>query len=130
MNATAYYDPDTAPDPREWLALHENERIRLAKNYHESARIKVTDAKAHALFHAVVETQIAQRFGPTCQALGRLQEEGLSRHEACHAIGSVVSKCAFESLQNADGASAADTQRALKAALEALSASNWRQGRK
>jgi hypothetical protein len=28
------YDPLKAPDPEEWLALNEQERIELARDYH------------------------------------------------------------------------------------------------
>src|SRR4051812_2751492 len=125
MKSLTYYDPNTAPDAREWLALDALERIRLAKNYHQAARIKLPDSKAHAIFHAAVENQIAEGFGPSCRALERLQREGLSRHDAVHAIGSAVAKFAFDSLHTPDGRSAGDTQRELNAAIEALSAATW-----
>ena len=32
------YDPLVAPDPEEWLALDEQERIDLARDYHHNAR--------------------------------------------------------------------------------------------
>jgi hypothetical protein len=62
--SSTHYDPDKAPDPKEWLALDEQERIRLAKNYHVARRIKLPNANAHAAFHAVVENQIAEGSGP------------------------------------------------------------------
>jgi hypothetical protein len=125
MKSATYYDPNAAPDPKEWLALDEHERIRLAKNYHQAARIKLPDPKAHAIFHAAVENQIAEGFGPSCRALERLQREGLSRHDAIHAIGSVVAQFAFDSLHTPDGKSAGDTQRELNAAIDALTAAAW-----
>jgi hypothetical protein len=123
MTAT-YYDPDAPPNPREWLALDEWERVRLAGNYHQTARIRLPDTKAHAIVHAIVENQIAQGFGPTCRALERLQKEGLSRHEAVHAIGSVVSKFAY-----GGGGTAEDKQRKLNSALETLAATTLGQER-
>lgn len=128
MNASTYYDPDNAPDPREWLAIDEHELVRLVKNFHEAARTKVTGAKSHALFHVFAENQIAQGFGPACKALDRLQKEGLSRHDALHAISSVMANPVFDSAQGIVAPSEAATQRALKDTLEALSATSWRQG--
>jgi hypothetical protein len=91
-----HYDPDVAPDPREWLALPESERIRLAQSYHVAGRLKVPSMKAHAAAHAAVENQIASGYGPSRKAIVRLQSEGLSRHEAVHAIGSVIGQFIYD----------------------------------
>jgi len=123
---TTYYDPDHAPDPREWLALDEQERIRLAQNYHVSVRARLPNLKAHAVFHAVVENQIALGYGPSCRAVERLQREGLSRHEAIHAIASVVAAFAHESLNGERGGGTADAQNRIITALETLTASAWK----
>jgi hypothetical protein len=125
MRAT-HYDPDKAPDPKEWLALDEHERIRLAKNYHVARRIKLPNAKAHAVFHAIVENQIAEGFGPSCRAVERLQGEGLTRHDAIHAIASVLANSIFESQKNPTAMSEPERQRALNQAIDALSAASWR----
>jgi hypothetical protein len=53
------YDPLEAPDPGEWLALDEQERIDLVQDYHRRARIRLPNAKVHAVLHAIVEAQIA-----------------------------------------------------------------------
>lgn len=127
MPAT-YYDPDQPPNPRDWLALGESERIRLAQNYHVSVRAKVQNLKAHAAFHAVVENQIATGFGPSCRAVERLQQQGLSRHEAIHAVGSVVAEFAYDSLQNQHAGSVGGTQSHMNAAIEALTAVKWKSG--
>src|SRR5688500_16405930 len=112
--STTYYDPDKPPNPSEWLAIGEHERIRLAQNFHMAARIKVTDPKAHALYHAIVENQIAQGYGPSCRAVKRLQSEGLSRHDAIHAIASVVAEVTFEHVREAQtSASGNESQRKM-----------------
>jgi hypothetical protein len=54
------YDPDHAPNPEEWLALDEQVRIRFAEEYHRAKRIKLPNVKAHAVFHAIIENQIAE----------------------------------------------------------------------
>jgi hypothetical protein len=53
------YDPYKAPDPDEWLALDEQERIDLVRDYHRAAGIRLPNATMHATLHAVVEMQIA-----------------------------------------------------------------------
>jgi len=121
----SFYDPENAPDASEWLGIDEHERIRLARNYHEVARIKVPNVKAHAAIHAAVENQIATGFGPSCRAIQRLQKEGLTRHEAIHAIGSVLAAFIHE-LSNADAASRVDFQSRMNTAIEALTAAKWR----
>jgi hypothetical protein len=127
MSAT-HYDPDKAPDAKGWLALDEQERIRLARNYHTARRIKLPNAKAHAIFHAIVENQIAEGFGPSCRALERLQREGLSRHDAIHAIASVLASSLFEAQKNPTAVPEPERQRAMNQAIEELSAAAWRKG--
>ena len=55
------YDPLEAPEPEEWLAIDEAERIHLTQDYHRRARIRLPNEKLHAVFHVVVENQIARR---------------------------------------------------------------------
>jgi hypothetical protein len=122
------YDPECAPDPKEWLSLAESERIRLAQSFHVSARIKTPNLQAHAAFHTVVENQIATGFGPSCRAVERLQKEGLSRHEAIHAVCSVVAKFLQEILSDPGTASTDTMQSRMNAEIESLSATQWRAG--
>jgi hypothetical protein len=84
------YSPDQAPDPREWLSLDEGERLRLVEAYHSLEKIQVANARLHAAIHTVVETQVAIPEQTVVDTMNRLQHEGLSRHEAIHAVGSVL----------------------------------------
>jgi len=85
------YDPDHAPDPAEWLAADEQERIIRVEDYHSLAGIELPNAPLHATFHAIVENQIAAGDPPSvARAVERLQKEGLDRHDAIHAVGSVL----------------------------------------
>jgi hypothetical protein len=90
------YDPEVAPDPTTWLAPDEQERLHLAKAYHRAARIKLPNVDIHATFHAIVENQIADRLDPVVRAMSRLMKQGLSRHDAIHAIASVIAEHPFE----------------------------------
>lgn len=126
--SSTYYDPARAPNPEEWLALDEQERIRVAKNYHIAERTGGGDAMGHAVFHVAVENQIAQGHGPTCRTVERLQKEGLTRHDAIHAVGSVIAEFAYDSMHRKDNSSGRDRQGELSARIEALSARAWKGG--
>jgi hypothetical protein len=84
------YDPDRAPDSAAWLALEESERIGRIAAFHAAAGITPPNAQMHAAMHAVVENQIAEEMTTVDDTLARLCAEGLSRHEAVHAIGWVL----------------------------------------
>ena len=119
-------DPDHAPNPTEWLALDEQQRIQLAEEHHRQARVELPNLKAHAVFHAIVENQIAENLEPAVRAIARLTGEGLSRHEAVHAIASVVAEHIHD-LFNAK-ADASNSQAIYSAAVERLTKRDWRGG--
>ena len=121
-----HYDPDVQPDPSEWLALGELERISLAEAHHKAARTKVPNLKAHACIHAIVENQIAEEVESVVRAMTRLVQEGLSRHEALHAIGSVLADQLFEATHTKDKNFADTAQARYDAAVEQLTAEEWR----
>jgi hypothetical protein len=85
------YDPLVEPDPDDWLASDEQQRLDAVKDYHRRAGIKVERAALHAVMHTVVENQIAEGDQlPVRRTLLRLMDEGLDRHDAIHAIASVL----------------------------------------
>ncbi len=91
--AHSQYDPHEHIDSEAWLALDESERTRLVERYHRRQRIRLPNEAIHALIHVIVENQVAlgAEF-PARAVLFRLMKEGLDRHEAIHAIGSVLSE--------------------------------------
>ena len=122
------YNPLQAPDPKEWSAMDEQERIRLVEQYHRQAGIRLPNAKVHAVIHAVVETQVALGDElPVRRTLERLMSEGLDRHDAIHAIGSVLAEHIFDLLSTPEAASKADPNDAYCAAIERLTAEEWLQ---
>lgn len=90
------YDPDASVNPAEWLSLPEDERLILIKGYHERERIPLPNEYLHAAIHLVVENQLAEEYDPTQRAMRRLLDEGLGRHDAIHAIGTVLAEYLFE----------------------------------
>jgi len=120
------YDPNNAPDPKVWLALDEQIRIALVEEYHRLARIKLPNLAVHAAFHAIIENQIAGNLESVVRAMTRLTAGGLSRHDAVHAIASVLA-VHIHDLFNTK-ADAASSQAIYNAAVERLTAKGWRGG--
>ena len=119
------YDPLEAPDAEEWLALDEQERIDLVLNFHRKARIRLPNAKVHAIVHAMVETQIAlEDETPARRTAQRLMDEGLDRHEAIHAIGWVLIEFMSDLMDEPE--SRAEPNTPYFAALERLTVEDWR----
>jgi hypothetical protein len=119
------YDPDIAPDPVPWLALDEDERINLVAEYHRRAGIALPDDVLHAVFHAIVETQIALGDeAPVRRTVERLIDEGLDRHEAVHAVGTALAEHLHDVMQT--GTAKPISNEAYFAAVERLTAESWR----
>jgi hypothetical protein len=132
------YDPLVAPNPQEWLAVDEQERIDSVVAYHRRAGIRVPNQKVHARVHVVVENQVAAGDElPVRRTAQRLMREGLDRHEVIHAIGWVLINYIADLIeqvdaQNADASrrskpSDADPNAAYFAEIERLTAEAWRQ---
>lgn len=122
------YDPLQAPDPKEWSAMDEQERMRLVEQYHRRAGIRLPNQRVHAVIHAVIETQIAVGDElPVRRTLERLMSEGLDRHDAIHAVGWVLTLHMSDLVSRADVVSKTDPNDAYYAALERLTAEEWLQ---
>ncbi|MEW6368064.1 MAG: hypothetical protein AB1714_25840 [Acidobacteriota bacterium] len=121
------YDPEVAPDPGEWLALDEGDRIHQAGAYHRDAGIDLPNTKVHAAIHTIVENQIAEGLDCTVRAMARLMKEGLSRHDALHAIGCVVTEHMHKALRAKDEGRAKSLLRErIEAEVDRLTARRWR----
>jgi hypothetical protein len=121
------YDPDVAPSATDWLALGEDERLELASSYHRRKKITLPNTELHAVIHVVVENQLAMGESVVVATLARLQAEGLDRHDALHAIGSVLSEHVYHLMREESAAKDVSYARYLEG-LEKLSASSWRAG--
>lgn len=120
------YDPDHAPNPEQWLALDEQARIDLAEEHHRVARIKLPNLKAHAVFHAIVENQIAENLESVVHAMARLTAGGLSRHEAIHAIASVLAQHINELFSAKADEKKKNFAAIYNAAIDRLTVRSWR----
>jgi len=118
------YDPDRPVDPKQWLALDEATRLDMILKYHRRAGDPLPNPQIHAHFHTIVETQVALGDEtPVRATLDRLMAEGLDRHDAVHAIGSVLAEHIYDLLQG--GTMDEDPNPAYFAALEKLTAESW-----
>jgi len=118
------YDPHQHVNSEAWQALDESERIESVRQYHRQNRIRLANESLHAITHVIVENQVA--LGDTFAAravLLRLMAEGLDRHEAIHAIGSVLSEQLFAALREEGGA---DPNAQYVEKLNRLTAESWR----
>lgn len=120
------YDPEIAAAPEDWLALDEGERILLVESYHRDARIPLPKRARtlHASIHVIVENQLALNDERVVRALARLMKEGLSRHDAIHAIGSIVTEEIYDLLKLRETPDVTHAQ--YYAAIERLTAASWR----
>ena len=118
------YDPNKPVDPEEWMALDEGEREYLVEQYHRKKRIKMPNSQMHAAIHVIVENQVALgREIPAQKTLARLMREGLNRHDAVHAIGSVLAGHMFDLIKQCP--SDQDVNAVYYHQLEELTAEGW-----
>jgi hypothetical protein len=119
------YDPDTPPHSADWLQTDEGERIELVWSHHRRKKVHLPNAQLHAVIHVVVENQLALGEQIVVETLARLQREGLSRHDALHAIGSILAVDLYELMQGSPEATD-DAQRRYLERLQTLTAKSWR----
>lgn len=122
------YDPDIPPNASQWLAADEGVRLVLVTNYHQGMDLPESRLRLHAAIHVVVENQIALGEEAVIDAMTRLQAEGLSRHDAVHAIGMVVSEHLFEILRTDSDDTVKKTTPYLDR-LKQLTADAWRKSK-
>jgi Domain of unknown function (DUF1841) len=93
FEARALYDAELMTGD-EWLELDEDERALAIEYFHwrqPRPHPLAPNPRLHGLIHMVVENQIARDEPAFVRAtLLRLTGEGLTRHDAIHAIGTVV----------------------------------------
>lgn len=97
------YDPSASLDPEQWDLLDEDEKLALVQQYHERYDSDLPDLALHSLVHTIIENQIALGDeSPVAATLARLEREGLDRHDAIHAIASVLVNHLHEILSGSD----------------------------
>ena len=119
------YDPYEQPDPELWLSMDESERMFMVEEFHTEAEIEVPSMMLHCAIHTTVENQIALGDElPVERKLDQLLGEGLDRHEAIHAIGSVLAEYMYHMLH--EKKSETDPNEEYFKELASLTAESWR----
>jgi hypothetical protein len=119
------YNPLKAPDPNRWLALDEAIRLRMIVSYHRKKRFDLPNERIHAAIHMVVENQVAMGDEtPVAATLDRLMHEALDRHDAIHAIGSVLAGRMWE-MSRSDDDPQSDPNELYFNELAELTAQGW-----
>jgi hypothetical protein len=119
------YEAIEQPDPEIWLELDETERIDLVTDYHRRIGVQLETPELHAMAHVVVENQVALgEATPVPETLERLMDEGLDRHEAVHAIGSILMEIVFDAVHKPDDG--VDINARYNQGLPLLTAADWR----
>lgn len=123
----ARYDPDVAIEPEVWLEIDESARISIIVAYHEASDQEEPESgwELHATLHCLVENQLAEGLLVTRSTLAKLIRQGLGRHDAIHAIGSVASEELFNMMQE----KGVFDQERYRQRLNKLTAKRWLKGK-
>lgn len=123
-----YYNPDKPLNISEWLVLDDEQRKILVSNFHESTEEEFQDDGAltmHCYMHVVVENQIATNVDLVSETVTKLVRQGLSRHEALHAISAIIVEDIFDMLK---GTKSEFCPKKYRRKLEKITAKRWRKG--
>ena len=118
------YNPSKSLNYGEWLALDEEERLDLVEAFHRSHKAFGRSLGSHAAIHAAVETQIALDIPNIRATLERLRKQGLNRHDAIHAIGSVLAQYMHDLLESEQSATE-DVNERYYEQLSKFDAEDW-----
>ncbi len=117
------YDANRAQDPAWWLSLDEQERISLVLRHHSAVGVELPNSQIHAVTHVVVENQVLLGDEtPVAAKLDRLMQDGLSRHDAIHAIGTALAPVLLDVVQ---GEIRSDPTTIYYNRLDELTARSW-----
>jgi hypothetical protein len=123
MQESSKYSPDGSLDSEWWSTFSEDEQIDLVQDYHLRSGVKLPNANLHAATHVIVENQILLgEETPVAATLQRLLGEGLSRHDAVHAIGSVLAPVLVDILR---GEIRSEVNLVYYQELQKLTAESW-----
>jgi hypothetical protein len=113
---------------RQFIGLYQRGLLpvtELAESFHRRAGIRLPNLRLHAIFHMIVENQLAMAEAAVVATLARLEEEGLSRHDAIHAIGSVLAEHVYDLLKEEPGPPSGGPNVAYAERLSGLTAKGW-----
>lgn len=121
------YNPSVQPNIEEWLKATDDERTTVVKEFHEE-NDEAMDEEAltlHSAVHVIVENQLAMGVELLPETVTKLIRQGLSRHEAIHAIGAIIAEDIFAIVR---GQKSEFSPKQYRRKLEKLTAKRWRKG--
>ena len=102
--SSAPFDVSRAPDPAEWLATDEGERIERVAAAHRRTGAPVGAREgAHAALHVAVENRLASGDAAVVAAYERCRAAGVDRHNTIHALASVLTDHLMAVLESRQG---------------------------
>ena len=93
------YLPHVAQDPSMWNALDEDERVFLVSAWHKKhsdAHPAIVSLRGHALAHVVAENMLTSGEVQALSAMRTMVDQGLTRHEAIHALSDAIVACLLD----------------------------------
>jgi len=122
-----FYSPSISPDPDEWLSTDEGERLRLVTDFHELEDKDLDEAalNIHSAIHVIVENQLALGVELLPETVARLTRQGLTRHEALHAIGAIISADLMAMIK---GETSKFSSKKYRIKLQKITAKRWNKG--
>jgi len=122
-----FYSPSISPDPDEWLSTDEGERLRLVTDFHELEDKDLDEAalNIHSAIHVIVENQLALGVELLPETVARLTRQGLTRHEALHAIGAIISADLMAMIK---GETSKFSSKKHRIKLQKITAKRWNKG--
>jgi hypothetical protein len=120
------YDPLVCPDPYKWLRTDEDQRHDVVRRFHRRAGAYVgNNEQLHCAMHVIVENQIALGDETAVpRTITRLVSQGLDRHDAIHAVGTILMRHMVRSVREHQVFS----PQSYDADLEALTPESWLAG--
>lgn len=101
-----FYDPNNWPHPDWWDRMGMSERIQAVAKYHQAQKDlngsnAAINEHLHAIAHVIVENLLMSgRRSMLRPVLEKLMRQGLTRHQAIHAIASVLFDHVTEELRD------------------------------
>jgi hypothetical protein len=96
--------------------------MEIVQRYHRREQIPLPDERVHASYHVMVENQVALGGKtPVSETVDRLMGEGMSRHDAIHAVGAVLAKHMHRAMET----SVPVSREAYYADIRALTKEGW-----
>lgn len=121
------YDPSVQPEKDKWLEASESEKISLVQEFHEMNDNDLDEEAlaVHSSLHVIVENQLAMGVELLPETVAKLMRQGLSRHEAIHAIGAIIVDDVFAIVREEK---ARFSPKQYRRKLEKITAKRWRKG--